>query len=300
MITYKLSFEQIRQNARLGDMLAALERGFAKFDIDFYLVGAVSRDVWLTGINNITPRRSTGDIDFAVYINDKGVYEALKEYLLTEEGFQPYRQNAFVLIYKDGTEVDLLPFGAVEDEDRRVTVQGTGVTSVHVDGFHEVYEDPLPQVEMGEHTFKFCSLPGIVLLKMIAWEDRPDSRTSDIIDICDVLAHYFDMHSEEIYERHNDIFTEEGLEDASLTDLGARVLGREIRTIAQRDDKLLKRVMGLLEINAADAATSHMATIMVQYFNNTIEENLHTLQQLKQGLEESSNEWPGKRNEGSV
>jgi hypothetical protein len=98
------------------------------------------------------------------------------------------------------------------------------------------------------------------------------------------------MYSEEIYEHHNDIFTKEGLEDASLTDLGARVLGREIRAIAQRDDKLLKRVMGLLETNTADAVTSHMAAIMVQYFDNMIEENLHTLEQLKQGLGESLNE----------
>ena len=63
MNTYKLNFEQIRQDAKLGAMLEALERGFKKFRIDFYLIGAVSRDVWMVGI--------------------KGVYEALKEYLIT-------------------------------------------------------------------------------------------------------------------------------------------------------------------------------------------------------------------------
>jgi len=183
MSTYKLNFEQIRQDVKLGTMLEALERGFEKFGIDFYLIGAVSRDVWMAGINKIKPRRTTGDIDFAVYINDKGVYEALKEYLITQEGFSSYQQNAFVLIYKDGTEVDLLPFGAIEDENRRVTVQGTGYTSVHVDGFHEVYENSLPEVEIGNHKFKFCSLSGIVLLKMIAWEDRPEARSGDIVDI---------------------------------------------------------------------------------------------------------------------
>jgi predicted nucleotidyltransferase len=288
MSTYKLNFEQIRQDVKLGTMLGALERGFEKFGIDFYLIGAVSRDVWMAGINKIKPRRTTGDIDFAVYINDKGVYEALKEYLITQEGFSSYHQNAFVLIYKDGTEVDLLPFGAIEDENRRVTVQGTGYTSVHVDGFYEVYENSLPEVEIGEHRFKFCSLPGIVLLKMIAWEDRPEARNGDIVDISDVLNHYFDIHSNEIYEKHSDIFTDEGAEKATLTELAARVMGREIKVIVQRDEKLLERIAKILEVNTADAATSKMAEIMVRYFNNTIEENLQLLQYLKTGFTEQT------------
>ena len=286
MSTYKLNFEQIRQDAKLDTMLRALERGFEKFGVDFYLVGAVSRDVWMAGINKIRPRRTTGDIDFAVYINEKGVYETLKEYLITHEGFSSYHQNAFVLIYKDGTEVDLLPFGAIEDESRRVTVQGTGYTSVRVDGFHEVYENSLPEVEIGDHKFKFCSLPGIVLLKMIAWEDRPEVRSGDIVDISDVLNHYFDMHSDEIYDKHSDIFTDEGTDKATLTELAARVMGREIKVIAQRDENLLERIAKILDVNTINAATSKMAEIMVQYFNNTIEENLQLLQYLKTGFNE--------------
>lgn len=286
MSTYKLNFDEIRQTGNLGVMLEALERGFEKFGIDFYLVGAVSRDVWMTGIHKIKPQRTTGDIDFAVYINDNGLYETLKEYLIMEEGFSPYHQNAFVLIYKDGTEVDLLPFGAIEDENRRVTVHGTGYTSIHVDGFREVYADGLPEVEIGSHSFKFCSLPGIVLLKMIAWEDRPEVRGSDILDISHVLHYYFEIHSEEIYENHTDIFTDS--ESATLTELAARVMGREIKIIAQRNKKLLERLANLLQINTANAATSKMAEIMVQYFNNTIEDNLRLLQYLKTGFDEQA------------
>ena len=74
MSYYKISFEQLRLRPELADMLQALERGFKKFGIDFYLVGAVSRNVWMSGINNISPRRATRDIDFAVFINDKGIY----------------------------------------------------------------------------------------------------------------------------------------------------------------------------------------------------------------------------------
>jgi predicted nucleotidyltransferase len=67
MSFYKISFDQIRQHAGLSDMLQALERGLQQFNIDYYLVGAVSRDVWMSGINSIPPKRTTGDIDFAVF-----------------------------------------------------------------------------------------------------------------------------------------------------------------------------------------------------------------------------------------
>ena len=282
MSTYKLSFEQIRQDPGLSDMLSALERGFQQFGIDYYLVGAVSRDVWMAGINKITPTRTTGDIDFAVLINDKGVYEVLKEYLVKEEGFSPYNNNAFVLIYKDGTEVDLLPFGEVEDTGRSVTVIGSGYNKIHVDGFKEVYENRLPEIEVGNHKFKFCSLPGIVLLKMIAWNDRPESRPDDILDLSDILKHYFDMNSENIYENHLDLFEQE---DFELLDVSATVIGREIRNIVIRSTQLYERIRKILEDNSK-GNNSRMAEIMTRHFDNTIEENVRLIQRMKTGIED--------------
>ena len=117
MNSYKINYEHVRQLPTITEMLSALERGFNKFGIDFYLVGAVARDVWMSGINKIAPRRTTGDIDFAVLINDKGIYEALKTFLVETEGFHPFKGNPLVLIWKDKTIVDLLPFGAIEDEN---------------------------------------------------------------------------------------------------------------------------------------------------------------------------------------
>jgi tRNA nucleotidyltransferase (CCA-adding enzyme) len=35
-------------------MLEALERGLRRFNVDFYLVGAVARDVWMRAIHDIT------------------------------------------------------------------------------------------------------------------------------------------------------------------------------------------------------------------------------------------------------
>ncbi len=290
MSSYKINYKQLRQQPEISTMLSALERGFTKFDIDFYLVGAVARDVWMSGINNIAPRRTTGDIDFAVLINDKGTYAALKEYLINTEGFQPFTGNVFVLIWKDKAEVDLLPFGAIEDEDGKVTIDGSGLTNISLQGFTEVYEEGLPQLELsigssgeGTHQFKFCTLPGIVLLKMIAWDDRPEKRRDDIKDISDILNHFFDMYDNEIWDNHSDLFVDA---DADLKHIAARVMGRQMNKIAKRNKKLFNRIEGILSANADNIANSKMGAIMTAYFENTVAENVLLLQQLKQGFSE--------------
>jgi predicted nucleotidyltransferase len=284
MSSYKINYEELRQQPEITEMLSALERGFEKFGIDFYLVGAVARDVWMSGINKIAPRRTTGDIDFGVLINDKGTYEALKDYLIATEGFQPTKENAFVLLWKDKTEVDLLPFGAIEDEEGKVTIEGTGYTTVHVPGFTEVYEEGLPEMELeGEHRFKFCTLPGIVVLKLIAWDDRPEVRRDDIKDISDILNHFFNMYDNEIWDNHSDLF---GDEEADLKHIAARVMGREMNKIAKRNEKVFNRIEGILDANTDDMPNSKMGAIMIEYFDNTVEDNVLLLQQLKQGFTE--------------
>nr|WP_315133103.1 hypothetical protein [uncultured Flavobacterium sp.] len=280
MSTYKINFKQLRQQPQLSKMLSALERGLNKFDIDFYLVGAVARDLWMSAINDIPPSRITGDIDFAVFIDDKGTYDNLKMYLIEVEGFSPYKGNAFVLVWKGFIQVDLLPFGEIEDKNAGVTIEGSGLTSLNMPGFKEIYDEGLPVVELEEiHKFKFCTLPGIVILKLVAWQDRPEIRRDDIKDVSNILKHFFDMYAEEIFENHNDLF---GSEEAELNLIAARVMGREINKIAKRNEILHNRLKDLLEVSTNNKDIE-IAKIMVEFYENTIEDNLVLLEQIKIG-----------------
>ena len=282
MSFYKINFEQLRQDPQISEILSALERGLERFGIDFYLVGALARDVWMRGIYKITSGRTTKDIDFAVLINDKGDYEALKDHLIAKEKFAAVKDNAFVLLWKGNFQVDLLPFGAIEDEDGRVEIQGIGYTSTLVPGFKEVYDSGLPMLELqNQHQFKFCTLPGIVLLKLIAWDDRPEIRRDDIKDISDILKHFFSMYDNEIWENHNDLFE---TENDNLMHIAARVMGREIGEIAGRNAKVLTRIEGIFHANTVDIRTSKIAVIMVEYFKNTVEDNVVLLKEIKRGV----------------
>lgn len=143
---YKIDYTQIRQSPQIAKMLDALERGFVKFDIDFYLVGAVARDVWMNAINQKEPRRTTKDIDFAVFIKNTELYYQLKDYLIQNERFTPYKDNNFVLIWDNYLQVDLLPFGDIEDADGRVTTGGVGLASILMPGFREIYENGFTRI----------------------------------------------------------------------------------------------------------------------------------------------------------
>ncbi|WP_348811293.1 hypothetical protein [Flavobacterium maritimum] len=285
MNTYKISFKQLRQQPHISEMLTALEKGLNKYKIDFYLVGAVARDVWMTAINDIPPIRVTGDIDFAVFINDKNTYAALREYLINVEGFIPYKGNGFVLKWKNIIQIDLMPFGEIEAKPSNITVEGTGLTSLNMPGFKEIYDSGLPEAELEEkHRFKFCTLPGIVLLKLIAFQERPEIRRDDIKDISKILKHFFDMYADEIYENHNDLF---GDNDINLQWIAARVLGRDMGKIAQLNEDLFLMIRKILKKNTIDIHSSDIAKIMAEFFQNTIEENMKLLEQVKIGYLEN-------------
>ncbi|MFV5692903.1 hypothetical protein ACM55K_12825 [Flavobacterium sp. LT1R49] len=285
MSIYKISFKQLQQQPHISEMLTALENGLNKYNIDFYLVGAVARDVWMTAINDIPPSRVTGDIDFAVFINDKNTYADLREYLINIEGFIPYKGNGFVLKWKNIIQIDLMPFGEIEAKPSNVTIEGTGLTSLNMPGFKEIYDSGLPEAELEEkHRFKFCTLPGIVLLKLLAFQERPEIRRDDIKDISKILKHFFDMYADEIYENHNDLF---GDKDINLNWIAARVLGRDMGKIARLNEDLFLRIRKLLKKNTVDIHSSDIAKIMAEFFQNTIEENVKLLEQVKIGYLEN-------------
>lgn len=285
MSTYKISFKQLQQQPYISEMLTALENGLNKYGIDFYLVGAVARDVWMTAINDIPPSRVTGDIDFAVFINDKNTYADLREYLINIEGFIPYKGNGFVLKWKNIIQIDLMPFGEIEAKPSNITVEGTGLTSLNMPGFKEIYDSGLPEAELEEkHRFKFCTLPGIVLLKLLAFQERPEIRRDDIKDISKILKHFFDMYANEIYEKHNDLF---GAKDVNLNWIAARVLGRDMSKIALLNEDLYIRIRAILKKNTMDIHSSNMAKIMAEFFQNTIEDNVKLLEQVKIGYLEN-------------
>ncbi|MEO6667874.1 MAG: hypothetical protein ABIN36_00275 [Ferruginibacter sp.] len=235
-----MSLYNIRQGL-LKPVFDALEDAFGKLSIDFYLIGAIARDIWYAkGNANST---ATRDIDFAVFIADHEDYNKLKEYLVQQKNFVESNTNAFTIISPEGLVVDVLPFGEIEI-DNKINMSGEGLTSIKVNGFQEVYNSGTEIIEFGNgHAFSVATLSSIVLLKLISFDDRPEQRLKDPGDIASIIQNYFDLKSDTIYANHADLFENENF---TLQKAAARVIGRGIKNTVESNTVLKERIIRIL------------------------------------------------------
>ena len=277
----KIPFNKIRDDEDYQEILLALERGFKKFNIDYYLVGATARDVWMRGLHEVPPRRATLDIDFAVMVNDNNIFALLNDYLTSVEGFSPVQGNAFRISGKNKKQVDLIPFGELAREGI-VTIEGTGITSMNVEGFREVYEKATEIIYTNNQQFKVCTLSGIVILKLIAWNDKPEIRTDDIADIAEIIKHYFHFNSDAIWDLHSDLFTGEN----DLDDIASQYLGREIGNIISENPKLTEKLKRILEAGLTDIKSNKLDELLGRNLDKSIEFARSLISHILAGIKE--------------
>ena len=265
----------------LKPVFETLEEAFHVCGIDYYLIGALARDTWYARAQK--KFRTTKDVDFAVMIGNLEQYEQVKAYLEEQKQYAVSKNNAFVVIAPDGTAIDLLPFGAIEMDDG-VNLKGEGLTSIKVNGFKEVYAEGTERLEViTGHSFEVATLPAIVLLKLIAYDDRPEKRTKDARDIANILEHYFELEADLIYEEHLDLFAD-GQPDQELQEIAAMVIGREIGKIVTANGQLFQRIKGILSSQTDKGEESEFILQMVQETGRTVEEIRTWLSLMLSGL----------------
>jgi predicted nucleotidyltransferase len=247
--------------------------------INFFIVGAIARNIWLTA-NDEKPS-GTKDIDFGVCVPDDETFNKLKGILTEKHRYQTSKENAFCLISPEGIHVDLLPFGEIE-KDGEVEIEGVGLTTIKLDGFKEVFENGAVDVKIGKEIYKSSSIAGIVILKFIAYDDRPDRRIKDIEDIDSICSNYPTIEDENIWANHFDLY-EDHLEHF---DVGMIVLGREINRMIGTNENLRKRIVNIL--NRGIALESSIISIMIKDpERETAEDKRGILKNILRGITES-------------
>jgi len=273
-----MDLSSIREG-ELKEVFDELEEAFEQLNIDFYLIGALARDIWYA--RGDKKFRTTKDVDFAIMISNKEDYEAVRSYLIENKSYREVKTNSFVLLTPAGIQVDILPFGEIEINDE-VKFEGTGLTSIKVNGFNEVYLAGTETVELSTgHTFKVATLPAIVMLKFIAYDDRPEVRAKDARDIINIMLHFFDLQADLIYESHADLF---GGEEMELEEIATIVIGREMKKIVATNEDLSKRITGILEGLLSTKENSPFIRNMVSESGRTVEEVLNLMTRLQTGL----------------
>jgi predicted nucleotidyltransferase len=179
----------------------------------------------------------------------------------------------------DGKRVDLMPFGGIE-ENGEVVLKGKGMTSIKLEGFEEVFMNGSIDNNIEKDAYRAFSIPGIVILKLIAYGDRSDRRIKDIHDVGRICRHYPDLESDVVYEDHLGIFDDDYID---FHDKGHIVLGREMARIININTHLKSRIVRVL--NDAIIGKSHITIQMISDpGNETIEEMIRIIINIKLGL----------------
>lgn len=258
------------------EVFEIIDHSMIQHQIPYYLIGvsAIALELLKKGIK---PSRGTKDIDFAIMISTIVQYEEIGD-TLVQHGFN--RVKAPWTFYSDqyNVAIDILPFGEIEEHDTVAFNQR--YSDLHILGLKEVLEEP-EQVEIEEKIVNIPPLPGMIILKLVAWSDRPEERENDLADILRIIEHYFDHNFDEIVEFHSDTFGEEEFDQLLIS---AEVLGRNARTILSKSEVLERRILTVIDANIKDEQESKIAKHWASKKSWEIEYTLIILRAFQKGI----------------
>lgn len=189
-----------------------------------FLIGAQARDLWMFPKKSF---RVTKDIDWVIGTTSLEIYQQVRSILVQKFAFTESSSNHFKLISSNGFELDLLPMVSEE--------------LANFLALQEIFEFGSNELSIKGQSYKAATLPSIVLLKLIAWDNQPESREKDLKDIFFILKHFFEHYDDTIFDYHNDLFG-----DLDLDQIGARVIGREIKKTLRAKPKIIDEVLRIL------------------------------------------------------
>ncbi|CAN5917375.1 hypothetical protein BH11BAC7_BH11BAC7_15030 [soil metagenome] len=228
-------------------MLGEIETVFKKNGVDYYFAGAFARDLHFSAKRIDKQFRRTNDIDIAICLNDEGQFQKIVRDLTSTGSFVQIDNEPIKFIFKSQIEIDLIPFGKIETENRETVLTKPMAFVLQMPGFSEAYQF-IEELKINGLVMKTCPLEGLVLLKLISHNDR-SHRTKDITDIENIIDVYFDWNSEEIFSNHNDLFEEYDVKDLDfyLPMIAAHVIGRKMNKILENSTGLRKRIISILK-----------------------------------------------------
>src|SRR4051812_15092703 len=122
----KIDLIKIRQEP-MKPIFDLAEKVFRQEGVDFYLIGAIARDGWMTGMHGIPIQRVTRDIDIAVLMPGNEAFTKLIAAFVQTGRFSTIRDNPHRLMFEEKYILDLLPFGTDIETDGIVHIGEGGL-----------------------------------------------------------------------------------------------------------------------------------------------------------------------------
>lgn len=129
---------------------------------------------------------------------------------------------------------------------------------------------------------RICTPPAMVMLKLIAWDEKYPEREKDAQDIEFIASHYIDAGNDSRLDEEDTDLREEEHFDYEMA--SARILGRDIAKIAGAET--LSLLLTILERETKEDSNFRLVTDMNRnsnLFEERFEQNRSILLQLKLG-----------------
>lgn len=266
------------------DALLAIKEIADHLNIPFFIVGATARDFLLEYLHNIKAPRMTTDIDLGVKVSDWEKFKALTDSMLAGDKFTKAKENQRY-IYND-ILIDIVPFGDISDENKNVKWPPEHEIILSTLGFDEAYEfsvlfrlssNPLLEVRVP-------TIPGLVIMKLISWNEKYPDRTRDADDLLFIMEKYVDVIDQnDLYDKEATLLEEEGFDNQIVC---IRLLGRDMAKISNTDT--LNKIKEILSCETDERSQYRLIPNMINVHND-FEKILFLLNKLKQGILEKKN-----------
>jgi predicted nucleotidyltransferase len=213
-------------------VLGSIQSVAQELGIHFIAVGAFARDLIFEHIHRIPAPRLTEDIDIGVEVASWDEFHRLTSILVERSLFAatalPHRFTGVT----SATIVDIVPYGGVSDEMKRISWPPDHDMIMSMLGFEEAYQSALTVRISSEPLLEVLvpSIPALALMKIISWHDAYPSRERDAQDLFFIMENCGNAGIEdELYSLHTSLLIEEKF-DPQLASV--RYLGRAIARLA--------------------------------------------------------------------
>lgn len=230
------------------EVLRQVDRVTRELALEYFVVGAMARDILLSGVFGLDAGPRTRDVDIAVALDGWPQFQTIKARLVETGAFVPDERSAQRLYHRAASEgtgypIDLIPFGGVEEPESQIAWPPDRNVVMNVAGYAEAFTSAVPVEVAPAFVVRVASLPGLAILKLIAWADRGAGDPRDAIDLATLLQLYGAAGNEDrLYGTEINVLE---VVDYDLDRAGARLLGMDAGRIAA--PRTRKQALALLD-----------------------------------------------------
>lgn len=267
-------------------VMRAVDAVARELGLEYFLCGAMARDLLLTHVHGIEPSTATEDVDFGVAVNGWAQFDDIKARLNATGNFFPVDKVAQRLLYKpvpssSGYPVDFIPFGGTETGPNRIEWPPDRSEVLNVIACQEVLENAVRIRVDNELIVPTSSLPGLALLKLFAWVDRGNANAKDAQDLAILLHKYAEAgNRDRLYSEELELFERAGHDESVAS---PELMGKDVGSVAS-PATLIQAIAILDDTTLSSRLAAHMAPRLRNGTDDPIEVAERLLDRFRAGL----------------